>query len=140
MSRWIPHMPAPYERSHAVAHLERARTHWGTGEGALFVIEGDAPCGLIELRLHEAGHASIGYWLAAAARGRGLATEALRLVSGWGLGTLGLARISLTTDPDNVASQRVAERAGYQREGVLRAWQPTPGGRRDSVMFSHIAG
>ncbi len=38
--------------------------------------------------------------------------------------------------PENPASQRVAERAGFTREGLLRAWLPTAEGRRDSVLFS----
>jgi RimJ/RimL family protein N-acetyltransferase len=138
--RWIPHMPSPYERSHAVAHIARATRRWASGEGAMFVIdERKAARGLIELSIRADGHGSIGYWIAPAARGRGLATRALRLVTEWALGTLELARISLTTDPDNVRSQRVAEKAGYEREGLLRAWQPTPYGRRDSVMYARVA-
>lgn len=52
--------------------------------------------------------------------------------------SLGVGRLSLITDPENLASQRVAERAGFRREGLLRAWHPTRSGRRDSVMFSLI--
>ena len=54
---------------------------------------------------------------------------------------LELQRIDLLTDPDNVASQRVAEKVGFQREGVLRAHLRHPDGRiRDSVMFSLLPG
>jgi RimJ/RimL family protein N-acetyltransferase len=63
-------------------------------------------------------------------------TVAVRLISRWAFKTLGIERLNLTTAPDNVASQRVAGRAGFTREGVLRAWEPTPHGRRDSVMYS----
>jgi RimJ/RimL family protein N-acetyltransferase len=50
---------------------------------------------------------------------------------------LGVQRLELTTAPENVASQRVAERAGFSREGVLRGLVATKeNGRRDSVMFS----
>jgi RimJ/RimL family protein N-acetyltransferase len=49
--------------------------------------------------------------------------------------------VQLATDPDNVASQRVAEKVGFQREGVLRAHLRHPDGRiRDSVMFSLLPG
>ena len=52
-----------------------------------------------------------------------------------------MQRMDLITDPDNVASQRVAEKAGYRREGVLRAYLLHPDGRiRDSVMFSLLPG
>jgi RimJ/RimL family protein N-acetyltransferase len=56
----------------------------------------------------------IGYWLAPWARGRGAATRAVRLLSAWARGELGLARVDLHTQPDNEASQRVAERAGFR--------------------------
>jgi RimJ/RimL family protein N-acetyltransferase len=53
---------------------------------------------------------------------------------------LGVERLYLTTAPDNIASQRVAERAGFTREGLLRSHLPIPGGRRDSVMYSLLPG
>jgi [ribosomal protein S5]-alanine N-acetyltransferase len=76
--------------------------------------------------------------VAAAARGRGLATTALRLVSRWAVRELGIARVHLTAHVDNPASQRVAERAGFRREGVLRAWEEIRGERVDLVMFSLV--
>jgi RimJ/RimL family protein N-acetyltransferase len=80
---------------------------------------------------------TIGYWVAAPARGQGICTRALRLLSRHALDELKLQRLELITDPDNVASQRVAEKVGFQREGVLRAHLRHPDGRiRDSVMFS----
>lgn len=79
--------------------------------------------------------ASLGYWTAPAVRGRGVATRATRLLAGWGFARLGLARIALTCGPDNVVSQRVAERAGFVREGLMRAHIPFRGGRRDSVLY-----
>lgn len=85
--------------------------------------------------------ATVGYWVAAEARGRGVCTRALRLLSRHALEELELQRVDLVTDPDNVASQRVAEKVGFRREGVLRAHLRHPGGRiRDSVMFSLLPG
>jgi RimJ/RimL family protein N-acetyltransferase len=52
------------------------------------------------------------------ARGKGLMTEALELGIEWAYETRGLARFSLTTHPDNVASQRVAEKAGFHQVGA----------------------
>ena len=83
----------------------------------------------------------IGYWVAREVRGQGICTRALRLLSGWALDELELQRLELITDPDNVASQRVAEKVGFHREGVLRAHLRHPDGRiRDSVMFSLLPG
>jgi RimJ/RimL family protein N-acetyltransferase len=61
----------------------------------------------------------------------------VQLVARWAFAERGVQRLELTTAPENVASQRVAERAGFTREGVLRALQATKSnGRRDTVMFS----
>jgi len=86
------------------------------------------------------GRAAVGYWLAPEARGRGVATRAVRLVAGWTFAELGLARLELTCGPENVASQRVAERCGFVREGVLRSHIRFKGGRRDTVVFSLLPG
>ena len=85
--------------------------------------------------------ARLGYWVAADSRGQGICTRALRLLSRYALDELRMQRVELITDPDNVASQRVAEKVGFQREGVLRAHLLHPDGRvRDSVMFSLLPG
>jgi RimJ/RimL family protein N-acetyltransferase len=79
--------------------------------------------------------------MAAGSRGRGICTRALRVLSRFGLDELGLQRLELITDPDNVASQRVAEKVGFQREGLLRAHLRHPDGRiRDSVMYGLLPG
>ena len=84
---------------------------------------------------------TLGYWMAAASRGRGTCTRALRLLSRHALDELELQRLDLVTDPNNVASQRVAEKVGFRCEGVLRAHLRHPDGRiRDSVMFSLLPG
>ena len=81
------------------------------------------------------GRASVGYWLTAAARGRGVATRAVRLMAGWAFAELTLARLELTCGPDNDASQRVALRTGFRQEGLLRSHMRFQGGRRDSLVF-----
>jgi RimJ/RimL family protein N-acetyltransferase len=87
------------------------------------------------------GRAAIGYWLAPHARGRGVVTHAVRLVAAWAFQALGIARLELTCAPDNHASQRVAERCGFAREGVRRSHiPPFKGVRRDTVMFSLLRG
>ncbi|HEX8104612.1 MAG TPA: GNAT family protein [Solirubrobacteraceae bacterium] len=81
----------------------------------------------------------VGYWVAPWARGRGVAARAVRLLAPWGLRTLGLARIGLHADDDNVASQRVAAAAGFTQEGVLRSFEERKGRRHDLVVFSLVA-
>jgi RimJ/RimL family protein N-acetyltransferase len=94
---------------------------------------------LYEVRLDQ-GCAAVGYWLAPEARGRGAATHAVRLLARWAFVELGLARLELTCGPDNEASQRVAERCGFTREGLLRSHVPFQGARRDSVIYGLLPG
>jgi RimJ/RimL family protein N-acetyltransferase len=88
----------------------------------------------------EQGRAAVGFWLAPEARGRGVATHATRLMARWAFETLGVVRLELTCGPENEASQRVALRCGFVREGVLRSHMPFKGSRRDTVMFSLLPG
>ena len=94
---------------------------------------------LYKVRLDH-GRAAVGYWLAPGARGRGAATHAVRLLARWVFAELGLARLELTCGADNEASQHVAERCGFSREGLLRSHVPFKGARRDSVIYSLLPG
>jgi RimJ/RimL family protein N-acetyltransferase len=137
---WIPVIPRPYTREHARAFVTGEVE---LGPHNLAVTErGDVVVGAIGMRVNDqlrTGH--IGYWCAAGARGRGVTTRALRLLSRYALDELKLERLELITDPDNLASQRVAEKVGFRREGVLRSHLVHPDGRRrDSVMFSLLPG
>jgi ribosomal-protein-alanine N-acetyltransferase len=117
--------------------VERAVARWQTGEAAEFAVLDAGECvGSLWLNLGVDSRASIGYWLLPDARGRGLAAHALMLVSRWGFDELGVKRIGLLADPRNLASVRVAERAGFLREGVLRSWADVNGERVDHVSFS----
>jgi ribosomal-protein-alanine N-acetyltransferase len=78
--------------------------------------------------------------IAAAARGRGVTTRAVRLLCNWLFEDLRLARIQLLAEPDNVASWRVAERVGFTREGLLRSWTEMKGRRRDFYIYSLLPG
>src|ERR671923_1417748 len=82
------------------------------------------------------GKAEIGYWIARQARRRAVGVRAKRLLASWGLTELGLERIELLAHPGNEASQRLAERAGFTREGLLRRYRRRRGEREDLVMFS----
>jgi RimJ/RimL family protein N-acetyltransferase len=83
----------------------------------------------------DTGVAETGYWMGPADRRHGYVTEALREIARYAFG-LGLYRLELLAAVGNDASQRVAERAGFTREGVLRRARPIPGGRSDMVLFS----
>ena len=84
--------------------------------------------------------ARIGYWVAAEARRRGSASRATRLLAVWAIRSLGLERIEIDADVDNLASHRTAERAGFVREAVLRSHRQRRDGRSDAVVFGLIRG
>lgn len=124
--------------------VARAERQWATGEAAPFVIADagdDRPLGLVNLQFREdAEVANLAVSVFPQARGRGIAARALRLCALWGLRDLGLARVAAEAAVDNHASIRAIEKAGFQREGTLRAHCETHGERHDCVMFSLVAG
>jgi len=87
----------------------------------------------------ETATVELGYIVAEEARGRGVATEALRRLTEWTLRETGAKRIELLISVDNVASKKVAERAGYELEGVLRSTYLKEGRREDSEIWSLLA-
>lgn len=114
---------------------------WTDGSRAGFTIrsiEDDSFLGfasLPNLELDKA-EAEAGYVVSESARGRGVASAALNQITRWGMGTLGLQRIYLHIDPENVGSLKVAEKCGYVREGVLRSVYFKEGRRVDSAVYS----
>jgi [ribosomal protein S5]-alanine N-acetyltransferase len=122
--------------------LELNRRRWRDGASATFAICGPADecVGHVFVNLDVAARGSVGYWLLPEARGKGLATRAVRLISRWALDDLELGRLQLLAEPWNEASQRVAERAGFSREGVLRSYAEIDGRRVDYVVFSLLPG
>lgn len=82
--------------------------------------------------------ANLGYWVRTSAAGRGFATSATRLAARFGFEQLALRRIEIVAAADNVASQRVAEKAGAIREGVARKRLLIHGESYDAVVYSLI--
>ena len=127
----------------ARAFIERQHDRASTGTGYSFCIataDSDEAVGQIGLWPgdEQHGRASVGYWVAGRHRGHGIAVAALTIISEWGLALPGIARLELYVEPWNVGSWRSAERAGYEREGLLRQWQVVDGVRRDMYMYSKL--
>ena len=122
--------------------IERQNDRAAMGQGYSFAIADaatDHALGQIGLWPLPHGRASIGYWVMSAARRRGVVTHALAMISEWGLRLPALARLELYVEPWNQGSWRAAEKAGYQREGLLRSWQEVGGERRDMYMYSLLS-
>jgi RimJ/RimL family protein N-acetyltransferase len=141
IQHWLPNVPSPYTEADALAFI--AGEAPGLAAEELFAItENGQVVGSIGMEVNEMQkRAAIGYWCAPEARGRGLTTRALRLLSRYALEELELQRVELVTDPENYASQRVAEKVGFQRVGRLRSHLVArEGGVRDSIIFSLLPG
>jgi RimJ/RimL family protein N-acetyltransferase len=137
--RWT-RVPASYGEADARFYLRQRYDATFAGVTAPFAMVHTATqelLGSISLMRFNWRHArgEVGYWLAASARGQGHATRAVRLICGWGFDTLGLERIDLLAATGNPASQRVAERAGFTREAVLRSYMEGTYERQDMVAF-----
>lgn len=82
------------------------------------------------------GRAGVGTWLASESRGRGIAGKSLRLLAAWAFSELGLQRLDADPDWNNVASQRMLERIGFEREGWARLGTPP---RRTVILYSLLS-
>jgi RimJ/RimL family protein N-acetyltransferase len=144
IATFLEMIPSPYTEDDALEYLELTREGWEAGTMSNFaIVESGRAVGSIGIRWldgFEQGSAEIGYWVAADARGRGLCTRALRLAAAWALGHT--ERLQLRADVDNRPSNRVAEKAGFRREGVLRSsrYNSRLGRRVDFAMYSLLPG
>src|SRR5919198_1893408 len=126
IARWLDSIPQPYTDADAHAWLSQTRQAWIEGGACPFAVV-DAATGRLlggmglrwNDRVNQVGE--VGYWARADARGQGVTTRALRLVAGWAPDAAGCERLVLRADTRNIPSQRVAENAGFVREGIERS-------------------
>ncbi len=143
IARWVA-IPQPFLPPDANAFIDHALAMWGNGTGAAFAIVDAASERILGAvtRFGPDGHqATLGLWLAPEARGRGVGARALRLVTDWTFATTAVIRIDSFIMIGNEPSERMVERAGFQREGVLRAWDLHHDGVPvDCVAYSRLRG
>jgi len=135
------HVPAPYTAVDAVAFVGKAASSWRDGTDASFLVvdrTSGVLLGSVGLQKLDAvpGEAHVGYWVDAAARRRGVATRALRLVTTWAFETLGLERLQAQVFTDNPWSQRVLEQAGFRRVPDAPAAVEHAAGPRPAFVYS----
>jgi [ribosomal protein S5]-alanine N-acetyltransferase len=138
-------MPPHATADEAAAWIERQRGRWAEGAGFSFAVaerDGDQAVGQVGLWLRglAEGRATAGYFVAASARGRGIAAAALTAVTAFGWTIPQLHRIELHIEPWNTASVRTAENAGYLSEGLLRSHTEIAGQRRDMLLYAAVRG
>jgi RimJ/RimL family protein N-acetyltransferase len=136
-------VPEPVPPGFARTWLDRYEEgrRYGSREAFAIVDEDGSFLGLaLAPRIErEARTAELGYVVAPAARGRGVATEALRRLTEWAFGELGMLRLELLISVENGASKRVAGRCGYVCEGVLRSLHVKQGVHEDTEVWSRLA-
>ncbi|GAB2593335.1 acetyltransferase [Paractinoplanes abujensis] len=133
-------IPVPYHLADAEFFVrEMSIAGWDAGTRAEFVVvAGEVRLGRVGFGLDGSGAAQIGYWMDPAARGRGVATAAVRALCGWGFGPLGLGLIEWRAEVGNHASRRVAEKAGFRFEAILRQRLVHRGARVDAWVGSMV--
>ncbi len=149
-ARAIPRLPLPWEplwpeddltRTAFRRRLDRLREEAIEESGFSFLIlteDGGELVGgitLSNIRRRAAQTGTLGYWMGQPFAGQGYMTRAVRLLSDFAFRNLLLERLEAACLPENAASIRVLEKAGFRREGYARAYLAIAGRRRDHVLY-----
>lgn len=146
LERWEPRWtPDELERSAWRHRISRYREDYERGTAIAFLIfereggklAGGITLGNIRHGVSQSGH--IGYWIGERYAGRGLMTDAVKVLTRFSFETLRLHRIEAACIPDNARSIRVLEKAGFQREGLLRSYLRINGLWQDHYLYARIA-
>ncbi len=134
-------VPSPYEPRHAREWVNASEAGMAAGTDlGLLVVDAESGEILGAVGLHSVDpvsrRCSSGYWVAPEARGQGTAARALRLLSAFAFGELGVRRVELWIEPENAPSRSVADAVGFVCEGRLRAFMVIAGAHRDMLMYS----
>jgi RimJ/RimL family protein N-acetyltransferase len=145
VGRWMSWCHPGYAMQDAQTWYERCVSAW--------TVEGDREFGIFDAVSGEVQgcvginqinrvnlFANMGYWVRASREGRGIASTAARLASGFAFVELGLARIEIVALPGNAASRRVAEKVGARFECIARTRLQFRGQPREAVVYSLLPG
>jgi ribosomal-protein-alanine N-acetyltransferase len=145
LERWEPRWGHDELERAAWRHrLSRYREDYAQGAAiAFFIFErekgrlaGGITLGNIRHGVSQSGH--IGYWIGERYAGRGLMTDSVRLLVRFAFDTLLLHRVEAACIPDNIRSIRVLEKAGFQREGLMRSFLKINGSWQDHYLYARI--
>lgn len=136
---WLPHVQSLEDVQRFISDSQKLdRDHLVAHECGLFLEDemvGAMGVNSIDWAFQSA---NIGYWISQQWAGQGLTTEGVGLLCAFGFDTLDLHRLEMRVDVDNTASLRVAEKAGFQREGLLREALSIGGRRKNLVLLSRL--
>jgi RimJ/RimL family protein N-acetyltransferase len=139
----IEHLPVPFSDEQGRAWITAQHKLLDESRGWTFAIvdrkTSEAVGGIGIVYRHPPGTAEPGAWVIADKRNGGVAERATRLLCFWVLtNETGIERIQATVEPWNLASQRVLEKVGFTREGLLRSYASWHGSRQDALLYSLI--
>ncbi|MDD5254319.1 MAG: GNAT family N-acetyltransferase [Candidatus Nanoarchaeia archaeon] len=123
VTKWTLNIPHPYSRKDAIAFVKRCRNKLRKEERYTFGIilkETNKLVGLVSLfHVHKNNkNAELGYWLGKNYWGKGIMSEAVKLIIKFGFEELKLHRIYAEAFEENIASRKVLEKAGFKLEGI----------------------
>ena len=141
IQRWMD-VPVPYLPEHAADFVgPQSQQQWSSQQGAPFAItaadddQALGSCGLVAVSsVHLV--AEVLCAVSGPARGRKVASRAVRMLCDWALADVGLVRLEFYVEPSNVGSRALVARLGAQFEGVLRGKALRRGTRRDMALYA----
>lgn len=144
LSPWMPWCHSAYSRSDTESWVNSRSAAWELNQEWSFLIVDAADrvlgaCGIHRIELRN-GVAELGYWVRTSATRQGVATSATRQLCEWSFRERGLHRLEILVSAENLSSQRVAQKAGGVREGVLRERILLHGRRHDCELWSILVG
>lgn len=136
LSRQLPSLPSPYTRESALDFVSRTAPSFSASGGANFaVLDSGRLAGCVSVRRLAPGAGRLGYWVAPDFRGRGVASQATCLASQWAA-SAGFGVLELTIARENLASLRVAARAGFTLAEELPGFEISPGVFMDTLRLT----
>ena len=144
LMRWMEWCHPGYSAADVRRWFEQANQMWSQKTAFPMLVKSTADgsllggTGLHDVMLYGKREAELGYWVRAGARGRGIASTAIRSIAAFGFNELKLVRASMRIRLDNHSSRRAAERAGASFEGVIRHGIVHGDARFDAAQYSLV--
>ncbi len=143
MHQFLPWCHPGYAMNECELWVNTRSRAWDCGEEYSFLIVANSDSAIMggiainEVNLtHKIGN--IGYWVRKSGLNKGMATEAVSLIARFGFKLLGLNRLEIVTLPNNVASNKVARKAGAKYEGIMQKRLVVHGKALDSCIYSLV--
>jgi len=139
---WMPWCHPDYSIDESRIWIENQIPAFQQGKAFEFAIVSSSGryfggCGLNQID-HIDRRANLGYWVRSSAAGHGIASDAVRLIRSWGFENTDLIRLEIVIAVANLASRRVAEKAGAEFEGILRSRLLLQGGPHNAAIYSFV--